>query len=182
MAIAPVQFQNAQAYSSDPSLMPSLGMLGKALGNQPTLGDLGQRYGAAPTAPAAVPPTAAPSSYASAISGIESGGNYAATGPATKGGDRAYGKYQIMGANIPTWTKEVFGQSMTPDQFLASPAAQDAVFNSKFGTYVDKYGPTGAAKAWFAGEGGMNNPNAKDVLGTSVDDYAQRFQANLGGQ
>jgi hypothetical protein len=180
MAIAPVQFQNPQAYS-DAGLMPPLGTLGKALGGSRTLGDLGQQY----ATPTAVPPTAAPSSsspYASAISNIESGGNYNATGPATKSGDRAYGKYQIMGANIPTWTKEVFGQSMTPDQFLASPAAQDAVFNSKFGTYVDKYGPTGAAKAWFAGEKGMSNPNATDQLGTSVDDYARRFQAGMGGQ
>jgi hypothetical protein len=87
-----------------------------------------------------------------------------------------------MGANIPTWTKEVFGRPMTTDQFLANPSAQDAVFNTKFGSYVNKYGPTGAAKAWFAGEGGMNNPNATDVLGTSVEDYARRFERNLGGE
>ena len=55
---------------------------------------------------------------------------------------------------------------MTPEQFLASPQLQDAVFQGKFNQYVQKYGPEGAAKAWFAGEQGMNNPNAKDVLGT----------------
>jgi hypothetical protein len=173
MSIAPVQFQNVQAFS-DLGLMP-LGRLGK-LPQQTPLADLGKLYTQA--APVTVPS----SNYAGAISSIESGGKYDLLGPLTKSGDRAYGKYQIMGANVPQWTKDVFGYAMTPDQFLADPAAQDAVFNSKFGSYVDKYGPTGAAKAWFAGEGGMNNPNATDILGTSVADYARRFEANLGGQ
>lgn len=96
-------------------------------------------------------------------------------------GDRAYGKFQVMGANIPAWTKEALGTPMTPDQFLADPKAQDAVFQYKFGQYVDKYGPEGAAKAWFAGEKGMNNPNAKDVLGTSVAEYGSKFMKGLGG-
>lgn len=118
-------------------------------------------------------------SYADAIASVESGGKYSLLGPETKG-DRAYGKYQIMGANVPQWTKEILGQSLTPEQFLASPEAQDAVFQGKFGQYVDKYGPEGAAKAWFAGERGMNNPNAKDVLGTTVASYAQKFNSALG--
>ena len=66
--------------------------------------------------------------YASAISGIESGGNYSALGPKTKSGDQAYGKYQVMGANIPQWSQEALGKPLTPDQFLADPAAQDAIF------------------------------------------------------
>ena len=70
---------------------------------------------------------------------------------------------------------------MTPQQFLANPQAQDAVFKAKFGQYVNKYGPEGAARAWFAGEGGMNNPNAKDVNGTTVAQYGNRFMAALGG-
>jgi hypothetical protein len=185
MATTPLQFQSAQAYS-DLGLMPSLGNVGKALAKPATLADLGARFdpSQAQAPQAATPQAAAPSSspYAAAISNIESGGKYDQLGPVTKSGDRAYGKYQIMGGNIPLWTEKVFGKAMTPDQFLASPAAQDAVFNSQFGSYVDKYGPAGAAKAWFAGEGGMNNPNAKDVLGTSVDDYARRFEASLGGK
>lgn len=118
--------------------------------------------------------------YGDAIAGIESGGNYGALGPLTRG-DRAFGKYQIMGANIPQWSQEALGQSLTPDQFLADPQAQDAVFQFKFGQYVNKYGPEGAAKAWFAGERGMNNPNAKDALGTSVADYGAKFMKGLGG-
>ena len=118
-----------------------------------------------------------------AIAGIESAGSgdYKALGPQTKGGDRAYGRYQVMGANIPEWTQAALGRAMTPEEFIASPEAQDAVFDHRFGGYVQKYGPEGAAKAWFAGEGGMKNPNARDVLGTSVDDYAAKFKRGMGG-
>lgn len=115
-----------------------------------------------------------------AVKTVESGGNYQAIGPQTRTGDRAYGAYQVMGANIPQWTKEVLGQSLTPQQFLASTEAQDAVARAKLGQYTNKYGPEGAAKAWFAGEGGMNNPNATDALGTSVSSYGQKVMAALG--
>jgi hypothetical protein len=138
---------------------------------------------AAPVAaPAMAPVAAAPAGdAAAAIAAIESGGKYDKLGPVTKTGDRAYGKYQVMGANVPQWTRTHLGQEMTPDQFLASPEAQDAVFKGQFGQYAGKYGPEGAAKAWFAGERGMNNPNAKDQLGTSVQAYADKFTKGYGG-
>jgi len=117
--------------------------------------------------------------YGNAIAKIESGGRYDLLGPVTKTGDRAYGKYQVMGANVPSWTQAALGRSMTPQQYLADTAAQEAVFKHRFGQYVDKYGPGGAARAWFAGEGGMKNPNAKDQLGTSVADYERRFLRGL---
>lgn len=117
--------------------------------------------------------------YASAISNIESGGRYDLLGPVTKTGDRAYGKYQVMGQNVGPWTREVLGKAMTPQEFAANPQAQDAVFNAKFGSYAQKYGPEGAARAWFAGEGGMNDPNRKDQLGTSVASYGQKFMAGM---
>jgi hypothetical protein len=116
--------------------------------------------------------------YGGAIAGIESGGRYDALGPVTGSGDRAYGKYQMMGANIPQWSQAALGRSVTPQEFLANPQLQDVIFKHRFGQYVNKYGPGGAARAWFAGEGGMNNPDAKDQLGTSVAAYERRF---LGG-
>jgi hypothetical protein len=112
--------------------------------------------------------------YGKRISSIESGGNYRAVGPQT-GKGRALGKYQVMDFNVGPWTKEALGQEMTPMQFLSSPEAQEAVFKHKFGGYVQKYGPEGAARAWFAGEDGMNNPNARDILGTTVADYSRKF-------
>jgi hypothetical protein len=121
----------------------------------------------------------ASSPFASAISSVESGGNYHAIGKPTRTGDRALGKYQVMGANVGPWTEEVLGRKLTPQEFLKSPEAQDAVFEAKFGGYVKKYGPEGAARAWFAGEGGMNDMGRKDVLGTTVAGYAKKFNAAL---
>lgn len=113
--------------------------------------------------------------YGDAIARIESGGRYDVLGPMVQGQGQAHGKYQIMPANIGPWTREILGREMTPAEFLASPEAQDAVFNGKFGQYVAKYGPGGAARAWFAGEGGMNNPNAADVNGMTVANYERKF-------
>lgn len=124
------------------------------------------------------------SRYAAATSTQESGGNYGALGPVIKSPmtgqpDRAFGRYGVMGANVPQWTAEVLGKPMTPQEFLQNPQAQDAVYKAKFGQLAAKYGPEGAAKAWFAGEGGMNNPNAKDVNGMTVARYGGDFNKAL---
>lgn len=124
-------------------------------------------------------PQGARSPYGGAISSIESGGRYDLLGPVTRKGDRAYGRYQVMGENIGPWSAEVFGAPLTPEQFLQSPQAQDAIFAHKFGQYVQRHGPEGAARAWFAGEGGMNDLGRRDQLGTSVGEYSRRFQAAM---
>jgi hypothetical protein len=115
--------------------------------------------------------------YADAIASIESAGSggYRAVGPATGSGDRALGRYQVMASNVRPWSKEILGREVTPQEFVANPQLQDAIFQGKFGSYVQKYGPEGAARAWFAGEGGMNDPNRRDSLGTSVAGYANKF-------
>jgi hypothetical protein len=81
-------------------------------------------------------------SWANAIASIESqgSGGYSAVGPTTQKGNRAYGKYQVMDFNIPTWTEKHLGKRLTPDQFLNSPEAQETVFKGEFGSYVSKYG------------------------------------------
>jgi len=152
--------QDIQAQSAADQAWQSI-MGGSSGSRMPSLGDLG--------------------GAANAIAGIESGGRYDALGPVTKTGDRAYGKYQVMGSNIPVWTERYLGRRMTPEEFLASPEAQEAVFQGEFGRLVAKYGPEGAARAWFAGEGGMNDPNRRDILGTSVADYSRKFTTALGG-
>lgn len=138
------------------------------------------------TAQAAAPPAGAPTRAASAIGGIESGGQpnggYGAVGPvANAQGNRAYGKYQVLDSNIGPWTQEILGKQMTPQEFLANPQAQDQVFQAKFGQYVKQHGsPEAASRAWFAGPAGMNNPNATDVLGTTVQGYGNRFAQAYG--
>jgi len=111
-----------------------------------------------------------------AIAGPESGGRYDAVGPVTKNGDRAYGKYQMMGNNIPQWTKEALGVSMTPQEFMKNKEAQDAVFDYKFGQAVAKYGNVqDAASVWFSGRPMSQAGNASDVLGTTVPQYVRNF-------
>lgn len=136
----------------------------------------------AASSPQAAAENPASPNYAGAISKIESGGRYNLLGPVTKTGDRAYGKFQVMGANIPEWSQAALGKTLTPQQFLDDPGAQEAIFKHRFGQYVDKYGIDGAARAWFAGEHGMNNPDARDQLGTTVQSYADQFEHGLQDQ
>jgi hypothetical protein len=108
----------------------------------------------------------------------ESGGEkdpYRAVGrEVNRRGDRAWGKYQVMGENIPVWTKQYFGQELTPQQFLDSKDAQEAVAKGKGGEYLAKYGPNGAAAAWFGGEKGMQDASRPN-LQTHIADYVQKF-------
>ncbi len=123
------------------------------------------------------------SQYASAIKLIESAGSggYSALGPITANGDRAYGAYQVMGANIGPWTKSALGFSMSPQDYLKSSSAQDAVFNKIFGGYVDKFGASGAAQAWFGGPGSVGRGGGvADMLGTTGTDYVNKFNSALG--
>src|SRR4029077_6739846 len=97
-------------------------------------------------------------------------------------GERAYGRCQVMGANVGPWTQQHLGQAMTPQQFLANQQAQDTVFNKQFGGYADKYGEEGAAKAWSPGERDINNPNPTDQHGRlTVAGYGQDYLNRLGG-
>lgn len=118
-----------------------------------------------------------------AIASIESAGSggYKAVGPVTKGGHRAYGKHQVMDFNIGPWTQEVLGRPLTPQQFLNDKNAQDAVFNAKFGQYVQKYGnPQDAASTWFTGRPLSQGGSRRDILGTSGHGYVNKFNAALG--
>lgn len=116
-----------------------------------------------------------------AIAKVESGGSggYSAIGPATKSGDRAYGKYQVLGANIPQWTQEALGQRMTPQQFLANPQAQEKVFEHRFGGYLQRYGNMqDAASMWFSGKPFAGN-NRSDGY-NSVPQYVGKVLAAAG--
>lgn len=119
--------------------------------------------------------------YQDAIAKIESGGNYGIRGPVTGRGDRAYGKYQVMGANIPQWTQAALGRVLSPQEFLDNPQAQDAVFNHRFGGYLKNNSPADAASMWFTGRPLAQGGNAHDQLGTSGNKYAQMFSAGLPG-
>jgi len=105
------------------------------------------------------------------IAKVESGGYvdpYKAEGDIiTSGqykGDRAYGKYQVMGANINPWLREVGlltgDQEITPEMFMNDPGLQEALVRNKFAEHVrhgienDKSPEDiikSAASVWFSG-------------------------------
>jgi hypothetical protein len=118
-----------------------------------------------------------------AIAAIESqgSGDYSALGPVTKGGDRAYGRYQVMGSNIGPWTQQALGRSMSPQEFLASPDAQNKVFDTVFGGYLQKHGPQDAASMWFTGKPLAQGAGLSDVNGMTGQRYADRFASVYGG-
>lgn len=105
----------------------------------------------------------------------ESGGNYRAVGVWVNG-DRAYGRYQVMGANVPSWTARYYGKRLTPQQFLTNNAAQDAVVRGVLGGYYEKYGARGAAAMWYSGQ---SNPN-KTYGNPPVYKYVNSVMARAG--
>lgn len=139
--------------------------------------DIGQPVDA--TAAVLTPPASSPSvdDIATRIASIESGGKYDALGPATSSGDRAHGKYQIMGANIPSWTKDALGASMTPTDFLKNPDAQEKTAKHQLSKYLAQYGnPRDVASMWHAGVpyDKAVTEGRQDALGTKTKDYADR--------
>ena len=113
------------------------------------------------------------------IAGIESGGYknpYDALNPDT----HAIGKYQVMPSNVPGWTQAALGQSMTPDEFKASPSAQEAVFRDQMQRNLQLYGPKDAASIWFTGKPyNIAGGDATDANKTTNASYVARATAGL---
>lgn len=112
---------------------------------------------------------------AEAIGWVESRGNYGAVGPATRSGNRAYGKYQVMDFNIPVWSQAIIGRKLTPQQWLADSGAQDAVVRAKIAEYLNQWGNAAdVASVWFSGRPLTQAGNAADITGTTVPTYVQK--------
>jgi len=110
-----------------------------------------------------------------AVAKMESGGNYRAIGPQT-GHGRAIGKYQIMEANIPSWTKQVLGKAMTAAQFYHNNEAQDLVARAKMQEFYDKTGNhADVVSMWHSGRTYKGNTR-KDV-NMSTKDYTNKIAA-----
>ena len=113
-----------------------------------------------------------------AIGGQESGGDYGATNSRTK----AFGKYQIMPENWPSWSRE----AGLPEGAEQTPENQEIVARYKLGEYLQKYGAEGAAAAWYGGEGAVNwgedARNRKQGNGDepSVNEYVAQVMGRIG--
>lgn len=91
-----------------------------------------------------------------AIRGQESGGRYGATNPSG-----ASGAYQILRSNFEGkgsgWDMEALGHDVSYNQFMSSPAIQDAIAKYKLGQYLKTRGMAGAAATWYGGDYGYNH-------------------------
>lgn len=127
-----------------------------------------------------------PTQARNAIGTYESGNNYEALGVevfdkktgASRG--RALGKYQVMPENLPGWLKEAGLPSMTPREFLSNPKAQDQVFDTVFGRYMQTHGTfNDAASMWFSGQPVAKAGDVTDANKTSVPEYLRQTNAIL---
>lgn len=114
-----------------------------------------------------------------AVSGQESGGKYGAVNPHSG----ALGKYQVMPANVASWSREALGRSITPQEFLRSPDLQEKVVAHKMEQYYKQgLARTGteegavrwAASAWYSGRGEKwNDTRPQSYNGHSYPSIAQ---------
>jgi hypothetical protein len=119
------------------------------------------------------------------LAAIESrgSGDYAAIGPVVKKGmykgQRAYGRYQVMEGNIPSWTREALGKSLTTEQFLNDQKAQDAVVEYQLKKSFNRYGNyEDAASIWFTGKPVSKAGNVSDGF-TTAPEYLQKFRRHF---
>jgi hypothetical protein len=118
-----------------------------------------------------------------AIAGNESGGRYGEIGPVVAhgsyAGDRAYGKYQVMGKDLADRLAKAGLPNMSPSQFLASPQAQELEFESEFGGLMAKHGSfNDAASMWFSGHPMRANDRSSDGWITTPN-YINRANRTL---
>jgi hypothetical protein len=116
------------------------------------------------------------------LSGVESGGRYDALGTEVRRPgrepDRAYGRYQVMGQNVGPWTEAAFGQRMSPDEFLGSSKAQDAVVRHQIQQNLNRYGNADdVASVWFSGRPVAQAGQSRDANNVSVPEYLRRFRS-----
>lgn len=104
-------------------------------------------------------------SFINAIGVKESGNNYSAVNRHSG----ALGKYQIMPFNIASWSRAALGYSISPSQFLSSPQLQETIARHKLTEYYNKYGPAGAAVAWYAGPGSADRFASSGYLSRGIE-------------
>ena len=117
------------------------------------------------------------------IAHVESGGSkdpYNLVGIDIGNGDRALGKYQVMSSNVPEWTKEALGQSLTPQQFLASPEAQEKVAAYQMNKHLNEgKKPDDVGSIWLTGKTLDKAGNVHDALGTTAQKYVTKMHEGM---
>lgn len=107
--------------------------------------------------------------FLNAIAMQESGGSYNAVSPAG-----ALGKYQVMPGNLASWGEQTVGHPVNAHHFLTHPGQQERVAGGILKQYFQKYGPAGAAAAWYSGDPSLKNSNAPQPYGgPTIHEYSQ---------
>jgi hypothetical protein len=116
--------------------------------------------------------------FMAGISAQESGGNYSAVNRQSG----ALGKYQVMPSNVAGWSKQVLGYSISTSQFLHSPSLQEKIVSGILHGYFNKWGPRGAAAAWYAGPGNHNldMSTSPQYGGPSIKSYVDSVLSHAG--
>lgn len=85
----------------------------------------------------------------------------------------AVGKYQVLKSNIPGWSKQVLGYSISWQKFRDTPALQEKIVRGILKGYYDNWGDRGAAAAWYAGPGNhdLDMSTNKQPGGPSIKGY-----------
>jgi len=107
-----------------------------------------------------------------AIGQQESGGRYSVVNSIG-----AVGKYQVMKANIPSWSKAALGYSISWQKFRDSPSLQEKIVRYKMNGYYKKYGFRGAASAWYSGNPNLSESTRSQPGGPSIKGYVDSVQA-----
>lgn len=96
-------------------------------------------------------------------------------------GDRALGKYQVMGKNVGPWSKQYLGREVTPEEYLASPDLQEELATARMGELLQKHGnPDDVASVWFTGQPlAQAGGDVADDTGTSNNEYQQLFKQGM---
>jgi hypothetical protein len=115
-----------------------------------------------------------------AIGTNESTNNYNTVVDTGTAQGRALGRYGITEANLPSWLKQSGLPPMTPEAFVKDQGAQDKVFETVFGGYMQKYGSfNDAASAWLTGKPLAEAGNATDRFGTNAQKYIAKANSVL---
>lgn len=152
----------------------------KAAGVQPVNETGGPRPVARSNTAAATGGSGSFKAFVRAIAGKESGGNYSATNPSG-----ASGKYQILRSNFEPrgrgWDMEILGRDVSYQEFMSNPKIQDAIAIGKLKQYYNKYGPRGAASAWYSGSPNNWQSTASQGAYPTVAAYVQDIIRRMGG-
>ncbi len=92
----------------------------------------------------------------------------------------AIGIGQVMPENVGPWTQRYLGKQLTPEQFRASPEAQDAVIDGRFKDMITEQTQAGyssdiairrAASEWYSGQPDLYNNTDPQGKYPSINDY-----------